>query len=175
LAMPRLAIAQLRPTKGEYATNVQKIGGVLAQVARLERPPELVVFPETVTSGYFVEGGVREVAVTAGTLYRDLALARGAAARRGGRLLRGVPEPLLQLVPVRHAGRRGRGRAARAPQGVPPHLRRVRRGAVRGAGARGTGVRHELGARRDPHLRGRVALAHRDDRGARGGAGDFGA
>lgn len=77
--MPSLAIAQLRPTKGEYATNVQKIGGVLAQVARLERPPELVVFPETVTSGYFVEGGVREVAVTAGTLYRDLALAHGAA------------------------------------------------------------------------------------------------
>jgi NAD+ synthetase len=77
--MPRLAIAQLRPTKGEYAANLQKIGGVLAQAARLERSPELIVFPETVTSGYFVEGGVREVAVTAGTLYRDLALAHGAA------------------------------------------------------------------------------------------------
>jgi NAD+ synthetase len=76
--MPSLAIAQLRPTKGEYAANLQKIGGVLAQVARLERPPELVVFPETVTSGYFVEGGVREVAVTAGTLFRDLALAHEA-------------------------------------------------------------------------------------------------
>ena len=34
--MPRLAIAQLRPTKGEYAANLQKIGGVLAQAARLE-------------------------------------------------------------------------------------------------------------------------------------------
>jgi NAD+ synthetase len=77
--MPRLAIAQLRPTKGEYAANLQKLGGVLAQVARLERPPELVVCPETVTSGYFVEGGVREVAVTAGTLFRDLALAHEAA------------------------------------------------------------------------------------------------
>jgi NAD+ synthetase len=30
------------------------------------------VFPEAATSGYFVEGGVREVAVTAGTLFRDL-------------------------------------------------------------------------------------------------------
>jgi NAD+ synthetase len=34
-----------------------------------------VVFPETATSGYFVEGGVKELAVTAGTLARDLAAA----------------------------------------------------------------------------------------------------
>ncbi|HXV86365.1 MAG TPA: NAD+ synthase, partial [Gemmatimonadales bacterium] len=44
-----------------------------AQVAGWERPPQLVVFPETITTGYFVEGGVRDLAVTAGTLYRDLA------------------------------------------------------------------------------------------------------
>jgi NAD+ synthetase len=31
------------------------------------------VFPESVMSGYFLEGGIREVAVTAGTLFRDLA------------------------------------------------------------------------------------------------------
>src|SRR5256885_11467179 len=65
--MPRLAIAQIRPTKGEYAANVQRIGGVLAQLAKLEPAVDLVVFPETATSGYFVEGGVRDVAVTAGT------------------------------------------------------------------------------------------------------------
>jgi NAD+ synthase (glutamine-hydrolysing) len=70
--MPRLAIAQIRPHKGEYAANLQRIGGVLAQVAALDPPVDLVVFPETATSGYFVEGGVREVAVTAGTLFRDL-------------------------------------------------------------------------------------------------------
>ena len=29
--MLRLAIAQIRPVKGEYATNVARIGGVLAQ------------------------------------------------------------------------------------------------------------------------------------------------
>src|SRR2546426_675245 len=72
--MPRLAIAQLRPTKGDYGANLQKIGGVLAQVAKIDPPVDLVVFPETVTSGYFVEGGVRDVAVTAGTLFRDLTL-----------------------------------------------------------------------------------------------------
>ncbi len=70
--MPRLAIAQIRPTKGEYDANLQRIGGVLAQLAKLDPPVDLVVFPETATSGYFVEGGVREVAVTAGTLFRDL-------------------------------------------------------------------------------------------------------
>src|SRR3989441_215720 len=77
--MPRLAIAQLRPTKGDYNANLQKTGGVRAQVAKLDPPVDLVVFPETVTSGYFVEGGVRDVAVTAGTLFRDLTLQHEAA------------------------------------------------------------------------------------------------
>src|SRR5437870_2273803 len=77
--MPRLALAQLRPKKGDYAANIEKIGGVLAQLATLEPPVDLVVFPETATSGYFVEGGVRDVAVTGGTLFRDLSLAHEAA------------------------------------------------------------------------------------------------
>src|SRR6059036_3643803 len=77
--MPRLAIAQIRPAKGEYAANVQRIGGVLAQLAKLEPAVDLVVFPETATSGYFVEGGVRDVAVTAGTLFRDLSAQHEAA------------------------------------------------------------------------------------------------
>src|SRR2546426_12422165 len=77
--MPRLAIAQIRPTKGEYAANLQKIGGVLAQLAKLEPPVDLVIFPETSTSGYFVEGGVRDVAVTAGKLLRAPSLAHEGA------------------------------------------------------------------------------------------------
>ena len=77
--MPRLAIAQLRPKKGDYAANLEKLGGVLAQLATLEPAVDLVIFPETATSGYFVEGGVRDVAVTAGTLFRDLTLAHEAA------------------------------------------------------------------------------------------------
>src|SRR2546427_8395878 len=72
--MPRLAIAQIRPTKGEYAANLQRIGGVLAQLAQLEPRVDLLIFPETSTSGYFVEGGVRDVAVTAGTLFLGLSL-----------------------------------------------------------------------------------------------------
>jgi NAD+ synthase (glutamine-hydrolysing) len=70
----RLAIAQIRPKKGDYAENLRRIGGVMAQLAGLEQPPQVVVLPEAVTSGYLVEGGVRDVAVTAGTLFRDLAM-----------------------------------------------------------------------------------------------------
>jgi predicted amidohydrolase len=45
---------------------------MFAQLAGLEEVPNIVVFPESATSGYFLEGGVREVAVPAGVLYRDL-------------------------------------------------------------------------------------------------------
>src|SRR5437773_9787620 len=71
----RIALSQFRPAKGEYAQNVTRIGGVITQAAALDGKPDLVVFPETATSGYFVEGGVKELAVTAGTLARDLGAA----------------------------------------------------------------------------------------------------
>jgi NAD+ synthetase len=73
MAHIRLALSQFRPSKGEYAQNVSRIGAVVGQAAQLDPKPDLVVFPETATSGYFVEGGVKELAVTAGTLARDLA------------------------------------------------------------------------------------------------------
>ncbi len=75
MAQIRLALSQFRPTKGEYADNVARICGVITQAAQLDPKPDLVVFPETATSGYFVEGGVKELAVTAGTLARDLVAA----------------------------------------------------------------------------------------------------
>src|SRR6266699_45859 len=75
MAHIRLALSQFRPTKGEYAENVARIGAVITQAARLDPKPDLVVFPETATSGHFVEGGVKELAVTAGTLAQDLAAA----------------------------------------------------------------------------------------------------
>src|SRR6266576_4517661 len=75
MAHIRVALSQFRPSKGEYAENVTRIGSVITQAAQLDPKPELVVFPETATSGYFVEGGVKELAVTAGTLARDLTAA----------------------------------------------------------------------------------------------------
>src|SRR4029077_1774589 len=80
--MLRLAIAQIRPVKGQYAQNLELLESTLVQTTRLDPPVDLVLFPETVTSGYFVEGGVRDVAVTAGTLFRDLSLRHEAAGLR---------------------------------------------------------------------------------------------
>jgi NAD+ synthetase len=73
--MPRsltIAIAQLHPHKGDYRANMARLRDIFAQVRMLSPHPQVLHFPETVLSGYFVEGGVRDVAVTAGTLARDL-------------------------------------------------------------------------------------------------------
>ncbi len=73
--MPRtlsIAVAQLHPRKGDYAANLARIGELLAQTASVSPRPQVVHLPETVLSGYFVEGGVGDVAVTAGTLAADL-------------------------------------------------------------------------------------------------------
>jgi NAD+ synthetase len=67
-----LALAQFQPRKGDYAGNLARIGELLAQAASLDPRPQLVCFPEAALSGYFLEGGVRELAVTAGRLATDL-------------------------------------------------------------------------------------------------------
>jgi NAD+ synthetase len=67
-----IAIAQLHPHKGDYRANLNRLRDIFAQVRMLSPHPHVLHFPETVLSGYFVEGGVRDVAVTAGTLARDL-------------------------------------------------------------------------------------------------------
>jgi NAD+ synthase (glutamine-hydrolysing) len=75
-----LAIAQFRPRKGDFEGNLRRIGEVLAQAAALEPRPDVVQFPETALSGYFVEGGVRELAISADDLARALAGAYRTAA-----------------------------------------------------------------------------------------------
>ncbi len=70
-----IAIAQFRPRKGDVQGNLRRIGEVLAQAAALEPRPHVVQFPETALSGYFVEGGVREVALSAAELAAGLASA----------------------------------------------------------------------------------------------------
>jgi NAD+ synthetase len=67
-----LALAQFQPRKGDYAGNLGRIGAVLGQAASLDPRPQLVCFPESAMTGYFLEGGVREHAVTAGRLAADL-------------------------------------------------------------------------------------------------------
>ena len=68
----RIAIAQFKPRKGAYRQNLTRLGEYFAALARAPEPPDLVVLPEAALTGYFVEGGVRELARTAEDLYRDL-------------------------------------------------------------------------------------------------------
>jgi len=67
-----LAIVQFRPRKGDYTGNIARLGDIFAQLAALSPRPQVAFLPETAVSGYFLEGGVRDHAVTAGTLVRDL-------------------------------------------------------------------------------------------------------
>jgi len=67
-----LAIPQFRPRKGDLHGNLDRIGALLAQCAAIEPPPQVVVFAETVLSGYFLEGGVRDVALTAEALAAEI-------------------------------------------------------------------------------------------------------
>ncbi|MGI9040663.1 MAG: nitrilase-related carbon-nitrogen hydrolase, partial [Gemmatimonadales bacterium] len=70
--MLRLAIAQMRPRKGAYEENLCRLGDIFREVAGWPQPPELVVAPETALTGYFLEGGVRDLALPAGRLFDDL-------------------------------------------------------------------------------------------------------
>lgn len=71
--MLRVAIAQFRPSKGEYAANLTQLGAVFREVAEWPEPPGLVVAPEAALTGYFLEGGVQELALSAEQLFEDLA------------------------------------------------------------------------------------------------------
>ena len=70
--MLRLAIAQIRPQKGAYEENLCRFGALLREVGNWPEPPELVVAPETALTGYFLEGGVRDLAITGDQLFNDL-------------------------------------------------------------------------------------------------------
>lgn len=60
----RVVAAQFKPRKGDVAHNLDRVAEVLQQVCDENIPADVVVFPETILSGYFLEGGVREAART---------------------------------------------------------------------------------------------------------------
>ncbi len=66
-----LAIVQLKPRKGAYAENLARLGEVFRTFPP-DAPPDLVVLPEAALTGYFLEGGVLELARTAEALFEDL-------------------------------------------------------------------------------------------------------
>jgi NAD+ synthase (glutamine-hydrolysing) len=67
-----LVVVQFKPRKGDYASNLARLPGVFSQIDSLDPRPDVAVFAETALTGYFVEGGVRDVAMTAGAFARDL-------------------------------------------------------------------------------------------------------
>ncbi|MEA2707382.1 MAG: hypothetical protein QOH22_2170 [Gemmatimonadaceae bacterium] len=67
-----LVVVQFKPRKGDYAANIERLAGIFSQIDALDPRPDVAVFAETALTGYFVEGGVRDVAMTAGALARDL-------------------------------------------------------------------------------------------------------
>jgi NAD+ synthetase len=67
-----LALVQFKPRKGDYAGNVQRLKPVFAQLDGLSPRPTVACFAESALTGYFLEGGVRDTAVTAGTMAADL-------------------------------------------------------------------------------------------------------
>jgi predicted amidohydrolase len=67
-----LAIAQFRPRKADYRGNLARLGTLFAEIDALAPRPAVLCLPESALTGYFLEGGVRDQAVTAGTLAHDL-------------------------------------------------------------------------------------------------------
>ncbi len=88
--MLNVLLAQFRPRKGNYRANIERIGTIFAQLNGVNPQPDVLVFPETALSGYFLEGGVRELAQPATTVFADLQQAYVDA--------RGLHAPPLDIV-----------------------------------------------------------------------------
>jgi NAD+ synthase (glutamine-hydrolysing) len=67
-----VALAQFAPRKADYAGNLQRLAAIFAQLDRLDPRPSVLALAESALTGYFLEGGTRDNAVTAGTLAHDL-------------------------------------------------------------------------------------------------------
>jgi predicted amidohydrolase len=66
----RAAAIQIAPSKANYEENLDRVADAVRKAQ--SAGADLVVFPETATTGYFLEGGVGDVAVPAQKLAEDL-------------------------------------------------------------------------------------------------------
>jgi predicted amidohydrolase len=66
----RVAIVQTKPAKGRYEENLRAAAEAFAQLR--ERKPDLIVFPEGGFTGYFLEGAVYDLALSAQKFAGDL-------------------------------------------------------------------------------------------------------
>ena len=72
-----LAIVQMKPRKGDRRANLDTLSEAFAQL--VPAPPDVVALPEGALTGYFLEGGVYDLAVDATTMAHELADAWQAA------------------------------------------------------------------------------------------------
>ncbi len=77
----QVVMAQFQPKKGDYAVNLRRIGDIFEQLGEQTGTIDVLTLPETAMNGYFLEGGVREVARQKEQLFADLQ--REYFARRG--------------------------------------------------------------------------------------------
>ncbi len=68
-----VAIVQAKPAKGRYARNLRDAGETFAELAKHEPLPQVVILPEAAFTGYFLEGAVYDLALTAAQFADDLA------------------------------------------------------------------------------------------------------
>ena len=64
--------AQIKPKKGDYLANLAKVAEIFAQIRDSGMNIDILTLPETAMSGYFLEGGVREVARTKEEIFLEL-------------------------------------------------------------------------------------------------------
>lgn len=67
-----VAVAQIKPKKADYEFNLNRVGDLFAQLEEEAPDTDILVLPETVLSGYFLEGGVRDAARSHDVLFDDL-------------------------------------------------------------------------------------------------------
>ena len=80
-------IAQIKPKKGDYQANLNRIGDIFSQIESESLNTDVLVLPETVISGYFLEGGVRDIAKTGDELFQDLSAVYRSKVERAGALI----------------------------------------------------------------------------------------
>src|SRR3712207_838090 len=70
--MLNLALVQFRPSKGDIEANLRRLEAVFRQLDSLTPRPDVMILPEAALTGYFLEGGVRELAIPAPELFAQL-------------------------------------------------------------------------------------------------------
>ena len=68
----QVAAAQIKPKKGDYPFNLGRLADLFEQIDSMTPRPQILALPETVLTGYFVEGAVREDSVSRDQLFSDL-------------------------------------------------------------------------------------------------------